>query len=226
MKPVYIKFFHALIFFLLTLNSFAQDYKRFGLEKIAALLVDRNEVTNVAYLEFLFYQKRALSADEYQNLVPQNDLYSHPDNRQIPVTNITYEAARAYCQWRSYIVNEKFGLQFEFRLPSPSEWSEIAKYLASEDAKYQLKSLNKATKNVKKNKNAYVMAAAQKADEHVHNFFDNVSEMTDEKGIAMGANNSNLKEMSDNFSAVIKYDKPHSYVGFRCVATPLQTKEE
>jgi len=52
----------------------------------------------------------------------------------------------------------------------------------------------------------------------IYHLFDNVSEMTAEKGIAMGSNNFELVPVKQNLTRKIKYSAPNSYLGFRCIA--------
>ncbi|MEJ8804194.1 hypothetical protein [Pontibacter sp. H249] len=71
---------------------------------------------------------------------------------------------------------------------------------------------------IKKHKEQYYLEESKKDKKRLYNLFDNVSEMTQAKSIAMGANNYQLTELENNLTQIIKYDAPNIYIGFRCIA--------
>ncbi len=108
-------------------------------------LLDEIEITNLHWMEFLYYTKRDSSKATFVNMLPdmaqlpRRDYFENPFFRFYPVVGITYEQAEAYCLWRTRVVNElnrmrmaakgiipprKFA--FKFRLPTEKEWETYA----------------------------------------------------------------------------------------------------
>lgn len=110
------------------------------------LYIDRTEVTNVNWREFLSYIKQLDSIhlyDEQQFLLDTSVWYSlnrpnysiyyhtHPSFNNYPVVGVSYEQATTFCKWRTDRVNEliqkKINTQWKFkkinyRLPTNEEW--------------------------------------------------------------------------------------------------------
>ena len=121
-----------------------------GVVKADSILIDEAEVTNLHWLEYLYYLKRDSSDHIYRAALPdtsvweqvyENDLamtfsasyLRSPAFQHFPVVGVTYEQAKGYCEWRSLVVNEKMrpenqhNLPVEYRLPTPSEWLAVAR---------------------------------------------------------------------------------------------------
>ena len=131
---------------------------------------------------------------------------------------ITYEQAVECCTWRSQLVSDKFGQKIVYRLPSPTEWKEIAEDIIVHDLKRNEKDLKQIIKRFEKHPSDYFLIDQIENNSIAYDLFDNVTEMTSEKGVAMGSNNFELTEIRVNLSRIIKYEIPNPYLGFRCVA--------
>jgi len=84
----------------------------------------------------------SLLPDKFKHLT-ENEAHrtagSTPDDPRVPVTNITYAAAQAYCDWLSLAYNgydkKKKHQKVKFRLPTEAEW-EVAARGPHKDADY------------------------------------------------------------------------------------------
>ena len=191
-----------------------------GTIKIKNHLVDKTEIQNIHWLEYIYYKGQELDSIEMQKLLPDssNLWYSIPDNRFKPIVLITYEQALDYCVWRSKAVSERTGKKVTYRLPTTNEWKEIAEEIINTDLKQIEKELEEAKKLIKKDSTQYNLVNSEKPKSRVYNMFDNVTEMTLEKGTAMGSSNYELTNPKANLTRLIKYSSPNTYLGFRCVA--------
>lgn len=121
------------------------------------IFIDKTEISNIHWLEYLYYVQRDSSEVVYKAALPDTTVWlSYQDTsryehyfrsyREFPVVGITQQQAEAYCQWRSYAVNNlvktakkkekrKRGLEddqnviFRFRLPTEKEWMAAAEGL-------------------------------------------------------------------------------------------------
>lgn len=191
-----------------------------GTIKIKTLLVDKTEILNIHWMEYLYYKRQELDANRFKKLLPDssNIWYTNPEHRFKPVALITYEQALDYCTWRSKAVSEKLGKKITYRLPTIAEWKEIAEEVMKNDLKRIEKALEETKKRIRKDSTQYLLNEIAKPKSRIYNMFDNVSEMTLEKGIAMGSNNYELTDAKANLTRLIKYNSPNAYLGFRCVA--------
>ena len=90
---------------------------------VASFYMDETEVSNVDWLEYLYWIKRNFKddAEYYYNALPDtlvwrrplsynepwvNNYLRHPAYQDYPVVGITWEQAREYCAWRTDRVNE------------------------------------------------------------------------------------------------------------------------
>ena len=90
---------------------------------VASFYMDETEVSNVDWLEYLYWIKRNFKDDPeyYYNALPDtlvwrrplsynepwvNNYLRHPAYQDYPVVGVTWEQAREYCAWRSDRVNE------------------------------------------------------------------------------------------------------------------------
>ena len=90
---------------------------------VASFYMDETEVSNVDWLEYLYWIKRNFKddAEYYYNALPDtlvwrrplsynepwvNNYLRHPAYQNYPVVGVTWEQARDYCVWRTDRVNE------------------------------------------------------------------------------------------------------------------------
>jgi formylglycine-generating enzyme required for sulfatase activity len=191
-----------------------------GTIRIKNHFVDKTEIQNIHWLEYIYHKGQELDSIEIHKLLPDssNSWYAIPDNRFKPIVLITYEQALDYCAWRSEVVSKRIGIKVTYRLPTITEWKDIAEELIKTDLKQVEKELEATKKIIKKYSGQYILTDREKPKSKIYNMFDNVSEMTLEKGIAIGSNNHELTDLNTNLTRLIKYDSPNKYLGFRCVA--------
>ena len=115
------------------------------------LFMDKTEVVNLSYLEYLHYMNEDSSYQYYQDQIPTNGVWmdkevpfsdsikfslslgylEYEGYRFLPVVGVSYEQATNYCQWRSEIATQNFvstreKYRFEYRLPTEREWEKAA----------------------------------------------------------------------------------------------------
>lgn len=191
-----------------------------GTTKIKSYFVDKTEIQNIHWLEYIYYKRQEMDSVELQKILPDssNFWFTSPANRYKPIVLITYEQALDFCAWRSKVVSDRIGKRVTYRLPTTTEWKDIAEEIIKTDLKQIEKELKEIRKIVKKDSTLYTLVAREKPKSRIYNMFDNVTEMTMEKEIALGSNNFNLVNPKTNLTRLIKYDSPSTYLGFRCVA--------
>ncbi len=165
--------------------------------------------------------------DPMKNLYHSNSAYD-----RYPAVNISFDAAKAYCQWLTHQYNmqrKRRYTQVLFRLPTEQEWIEAA----TSRGKYPVSGF--PDDKIKNEKECYLVnlkAGDEYAadgsfhtatvDSYLHNelgffnMFGNVAEMTSKKGIAKGGSWYNTFEES-KFKNNIKYDGADPGIGFRIV---------
>lgn len=153
-----------------------------------------------------------------------------------PMVGIGYDQAVKFAAWRTEAFKKEldsmdesertnFPKKFEFRLPTPAEWSRM-RFMTQE--KGMLKQVDKIAaayeKEFKTSKNDILNSSSK-----VHDIFssmdrklglfglhDNVAEMTSEKGVAMGGSWKNKSTQAD-FTKKSEYTGPQAWLGFRCI---------
>ena len=116
------------------------------------LFMDKTEVVNLSYLEYLHYMNEDSSYDYYQNQIPTNGVWTDKEvpfsdsvklslsfgyleyegYRFLPIVGVSYQQAVNYCKWRSEIATQNFvstrekKYRFEYRLPTEEEWEKAA----------------------------------------------------------------------------------------------------
>lgn len=200
--------------------------------------IDQVEVSNRAWLEYMYSRKQELDEAhnvhdgvnllsvnyelEIENLKPDETNIWYNDIKYLdkPIVLINYEQAVAYCEWRSKVVSEVLGKKVVYRLPNPQEWDDIVNHILSSRRLKRLNLNNISRINAhmtNKNEEVYWQDAVLHQDNLIYNLFDNVSEMTSEKGTAVGGNNYMLPT-EDKMKRSFKYEVPHPMLGFRCIA--------
>lgn len=169
--------------------------------------------------------------------------------KEYPVVGVSFEQAQVYCKWRSDMVNANIYAReknltfqaldtmdmklvkkiFEYRLPTKSEWEEIASFDYDKKTKAKIEKEKKINGNFldpNRSKRSDVKTLTSQVGSFypnslgVFDIFGNVMEYISEKGIAKGGS-----WQTDQKECVVKkdftYDKPNSNLGFRCVCVRL-----
>lgn len=140
-----------------------------------------------------------------------------PATRRYPLINISYEAAKAYCRWRTNAVmlmyatspnekgRKKFYKKIQYRLPTQEEW-EFALTTFQKEAYIP----------TAKGNSSLVAQPFPVGGEKAIYALSNVSEMVAEKGVAKGWNWKDKNSYNKNdFTTTYQY--PSDWLGFRCV---------
>lgn len=118
------------------------------------LFIDKTEITNLNWLEYLYYLNRDSTQAIYHQALPDTSVWlsygdtlktnhylRYPPLRSFPVVGITQAQAEAYCAWRSIAATEYYDRSekkknleqqpdqkviFKFRLPTEAEWMKAA----------------------------------------------------------------------------------------------------
>jgi sulfatase modifying factor 1 len=121
---------------------------------------DRHEITNIDYLEYLYWLERVFGgkSDEYLNAIPDTNCWNkafqcpafypvynlyypfyylrHPISHEDPIIGVTQQQARDYCKWRSDRVFELTLVDLGYIelnvLQNDSNYFTIEKYLHGE----------------------------------------------------------------------------------------------
>lgn len=215
------------------------------------VFIDKYETTNEDYNKFLENLKLSGNTTLYETCVydstqwvkgkflnlenepMQNFYHWHPAYNGYPVVNITYEAAKAYCEWLTKQYNmqrKRTYTQVVFRLPTPEEW-----HLAAGSGDSKAKNPFNGP-NVRDSKGCYLaniqtepgkffedggfqtvkVQSYQANKMGLYCTLGNVSEMTSVKGDALGGSWYNLYEEC-TFEKIQKYLEANPLTGFRVV---------
>lgn len=224
---------------------------------IQAFYMQKTEVSNGEYLDFINDLKTTGQTEILAVALPDTSAwrrdyafnepfvihyFRHPAYRNYPVVNVSYEGAKAYCDWRTKkaLANKtKDGYTAMYRLPSKEEWmyaamntrqNSVYTWGGSEifNAKgcalcnhMQSVSVIDATSD-----NAEVTALVDSYSPNnwgIYNQNGNVAEMINEKGIAMGGSWRSTKEEVCN-TCESEYTQAMPTVGFRTVVTYLKAQ--
>lgn len=187
----------------------------------------------------------SLVPEQYRQL-PQDEWFKngHPDDPDCPVVNISYEAAKQYCDWITKVYNasadkKKEHKKVRFRLPTEEEWELAAKagkkevaypwggyfirnnkgcYLANYDVSGEAPCKDCPNANVNRPDDGGFFPV--KADSYfpndfgLYNMSGNVAEMIDKQGITKGGSWHEIP-FYGQISSKNTYDKPQPFIGFR-----------
>jgi uncharacterized protein (TIGR02145 family) len=142
----------------------------------------------------------------------------------LPITGLNYEQVSNFCKWRSEIQGNSKVL---YRLPSPEEWTKIAKL--SEGANAFLDSVEKFefhrfNYNFKGKSSLSLTFSSKSKKNRLYDLLGNVSEMTNKEGIAKGGNYLQYA-IQCNPDSVQYYSKPEKWLGFRCLVVKINKNE-
>lgn len=172
--------------------------------------------------------------------------YRHPAYKDYPVIGVSYEQVVEYCKWRTERVKEfvciskKYGIvDFEYRLPTKKEWEFLSDYgtgcfsnLGRNDKDQLTSNHIWEPKDSIEAKRGYVFEHADvttpvysywKNSFGLFQMIGNVSEMVLEKGISKGGSWCHRLEQC-RVGKDIRYEKPTSWLGFRCVCVVKKNK--
>lgn len=107
------------------------------------LYIDKTEIANIHWLEYLHYLEKDSGKVYYKNALPDTSVWlaygdslrwkhylRYPAYRYFPVVGVTQAQAINYCRWRSEVVSAKISseseVSFVYRLPSEAEWNRAA----------------------------------------------------------------------------------------------------
>ncbi len=99
-----------------------------GTVLVKGYYIDALELSNLNWMMFEFETGRQ-GIDSRTTKPKYNFNYNHPDNRYLPITNITHKQVEMYCKWRSKVVSKRMKRKVTYRLPTEKEWREIAEEL-------------------------------------------------------------------------------------------------
>jgi formylglycine-generating enzyme required for sulfatase activity len=165
--------------------------------------------------------------------------FRHPAYSQFPVVGISFRQANEYCKWRTDVVKGQLKKMnpgktyvFEYRLPDRAEWQSVALIGLSNKTEKRIKSKNMDKNYIANLRYGRGHTGATEQKEHadvtrpaisgfpneksIYNIFGNVAEMTKEKGISVGGGWTHTADEA-GFHMTINYEKPESWLGFRCV---------
>ncbi|PLX07454.1 MAG: hypothetical protein C0596_10995 [Marinilabiliales bacterium] len=234
-----------------------------------SLFIDKTEVRNIDYREFLYWTKEKYGIDskEYISILPDTAVWSddlaynepmaklyfrHPAYSEYPLVGVSYDQAVMYCEWRSDRVNEMLFIKINklnidtlktatdipkyvnYRLPSVEEWEAIAQlpYSKRTQKKFRKKKMQGVKKYNLISRDTIISMSSDMSDITapaesywpnklgVYNIIGNVAEMTSQKELAKGGSWKHEPEevtVESNF----EYDKPHAWLGFRCICDVL-----
>jgi len=217
------------------------------------IYLDKYEVTNGDYNKFLNNLKLSGQTELYQLALydstqwtkgkfaeasfndPMMNLYHwHPAYENYPAVCISYEGAKAYCEWLTKQYNlqrKRTYTQVVFRLPTELEWKTAAgsgdpkaitpfpnNDIKAGDNKHYLGNI-RVSKDRFFDDGGFHQVNVKSYDPNKMGFFNtlgNVSEMTNTKGTALGGSWYNLFEEC-TFDKTQTYSNPDPGIGFRVV---------
>lgn len=216
---------------------------------------DTGELTNIDWKEYLsdLKIKHGEGSEIYKAALPDtlvwrsessynepfvNTYFQHPSYDYYPVVGISHEQAKAYCIWRTKAVkimmdaNDINPVNFQYRLPTQTEWELVAnagysdkqkKYLAKKRKRYKgkIKACNMLYIDDIPGEKIMITSPTRSLlpnKYEVYNIYGNVAEMVAEPGIAMGGSWQDKYEEIVPTNKPLHYDSPNRWVGFRCVA--------
>lgn len=175
-----------------------------------SLFVDRNEITNADWAEYLVDLKNKGFLNEYQEAKPDTmswfSVYSGEQDSfrgefaNYPVVGLSKEQIIKYCSWRSERVNElNSDYKVNYRLPTTDEWEMLTNMVKQESVKER------------------IYAYSLKNSKKIMGVYDNVAEViSDDNFVAAGFNKAKGQNL------IYRDETPSSYIGFRCVAEVTQ----
>lgn len=171
-----------------------------------------------------------------------NTYFFHPSYKDYPVVGISYDQAKAYCVWRTEAVKQMMKsydmepVDFEYRLPTRTEWELIAnagfsdkqkKYIRKLENKKNYRGALRTCNMVYTDSNReelipnFRMLAPTRVylpnKYNVYNLYGNVAEMVQECNVAVGGSYLDSYQEIVPCNKALSYEGPERWLGFRCV---------
>ncbi len=239
------------------LSNTDQNFRPPGTKEVVDnFFIDERELTNIDWKEYVSYQKELYGEDspEYENALPDTSVwlidslynmpyvetyYSHPSYNYYPVVGVSYHQAKDYCVWRTARVKEmikEYGIEanFEYRLPTRTEWELVAKsgytnkqkkLLRKQKEKYGDSKMRNCNMIINNDSDSDIQKLRMVAPSRsylpnkyeVYNMYGNVAEMIEEQNVAMGGSYMDSYDDIVPSHKALPYDGPKRWLGFRCV---------
>ncbi len=221
----------------------------------STIFMQEAEITNQEYDMYLTYlqenkMSNALKIAMYDSTQwekkftytfkdPMTNLYGwHPAYANYPLVNVSFEGAKAYCDWLTIQYNQQKKRNYAkvvFRLPTQIEWKEMA--TAGDVSKINpfngtgiinkkgcyLGNIKTSPTNFFEDGGFHTVRVESYYSNSLgfYNSLGNVAEMTNEKGIAIGGSWYHLYEEC-TFDKTQSYDGPDPRIGFRVVMEVIE----
>lgn len=220
---------------------------------------DETEITNISWKEYVYYLKEAHGETSaiYKAALPDttvwtkdnpylepyvNTYFSHPSYDDYPVVGVSYDQAKAYCVWRTKAVKQmmksydKEPVDFEYRLPTRTEWELIASAGFSDKQKKSIRKFEKKKNYRGALRTCNMVYGDSKREEltpefrmltpsrvflpnkyNIYSIYGNVAEMVEERNVAMGGSFLDSYHEIVPSNKALSYEGPARWLGFRCV---------
>lgn len=168
--------------------------------------IDRTEITNIAWKEFLYYNKNNYGefSSDYLDNIPDTLIWAkaYPDGRffgflgkyeNYTIVGVTKIQALNYCRWRSKVVSQIKGFEVIYELPTTED--------------YELIKTNAASKLIE-GKTEY----SKIRNNRIYGLCSNVSEISGDRNSVYGG------EINNNNCTDFDTELPNHFTGFRCKA--------
>ena len=200
---------------LMMLTTITRGQTPFGTLKVKNadnVYIDRTEITNLDWLEYLYYLQREYGENSPQYLAALPDttqtsssnkpsLYRLPAYHSHPIVGITCKQATDYAQWRTKAANiilEQSGKKYRFEYQLATEEVLQQAFLQQKDKSIPAQELKAVSRSAKK----------------IVNIEGNAKEITANGTVVTGADNDKL--------AFETYRQPDSLTSFRCMAKTVR----
>lgn len=206
------------------------------------LYVLNHEITNYEFSLFLKDSNYLIDTLNWMNVVPgftdhfSFSYHSHEKYKDFPVVNISFEAAKSYCDWltiRAGLNKDLSDFKVVFDLPTIKEWKQYAfeqdtlSSIVDSTAFYWGDKVYSKTGELNANffipyeyrisniiDPLYPSKSLIPNEKSLFHLFGNVAEMTSKKGVAVGGSWRHLIYQS-GIDSVQKFDSTASWLGFR-----------
>ncbi len=169
--------------FILTLTICSGQIPYNMAEVVDNLFIDKTEVSNYQYRDYLNELLKIKGSKAYQKALPDTGAWRNIENSYVeplvenyfrhpafdthPVVGISYQQAQNFCIWRNKVVQTKKNGQayWVFRLPTQLEWNLVARLNRSRLKKEEWVELADTSPKLKRlSKNSEIKSALQASD--------------------------------------------------------------